>query len=297
MDLLATMRLYTRVVERGNVSLAARELGISQPTISERLARLEQHVGAQLIHRNARSLHPTDIGQEFYARSKKALELASIADDTPNALLSSSLRGSLRISVPFCLGGLELPIILNEFRSLHPELTYELNLYDGNRLPSPDGADTTIQFAPGQGTGQVSIPIGSQRYMLVASPEYVSRHGCIESATALKDHPFVEIVGDVASNEIILQAEGQIFPVSIATAWTVSNWRTAATLVMNCEGIGILPEATAKQGIFAGRLQRILPDHDIPSRSIYLLHAPAHNLPRKIAATIDHIRSHVARST
>jgi DNA-binding transcriptional LysR family regulator len=45
MDTLAAMRVFVRIVERGSISAAARDLGLGQPAVSERIARLEAHLG------------------------------------------------------------------------------------------------------------------------------------------------------------------------------------------------------------------------------------------------------------
>ena len=77
MDILAAMRIFVRVVERGNMSRAARDLGIGQPAVSERINRLERHLGAKLLRRNTRVVSPTDEGTLFYERSKRAIEAAA----------------------------------------------------------------------------------------------------------------------------------------------------------------------------------------------------------------------------
>ncbi|WP_040846570.1 helix-turn-helix domain-containing protein, partial [Nitrospirillum viridazoti] len=79
MDLLLAMRVYVRVVERGSLSAAARDLGMGQPAVSERIERLEAHLGSRLLLRSTRSLSMTDAGAVFYERARQTLEAAADA--------------------------------------------------------------------------------------------------------------------------------------------------------------------------------------------------------------------------
>ncbi len=76
MDLLAAMRVFVRVVERGNLSRAARDLGLGQPAVSDRIERLEQHLGVRLLLRSTRAVSCTDEGSLFYQKSKLVLDAA-----------------------------------------------------------------------------------------------------------------------------------------------------------------------------------------------------------------------------
>ena len=73
MDLAAALRAFTRTVERGSVTGAARDLGVSQPAVTKHLRNLELHVGARLVERSARIVRPTSLGQTLYEASRSAL--------------------------------------------------------------------------------------------------------------------------------------------------------------------------------------------------------------------------------
>ncbi len=73
------MRIFIRVVERGSMSAAARDLGIGQPAVSERIEKLEAHLGTRLLRRNTRNMSLTQSGNVFYERSKTAVQAAEHA--------------------------------------------------------------------------------------------------------------------------------------------------------------------------------------------------------------------------
>jgi len=288
MDLLSAMRLYIRVVERGNVSLAARDLGVSQSTISERLARLEEHLNAKLLHRSSRSLSTTDIGAEFYLRSKRVLELASLADETPNAVQSHSLRGTLRIATPSCLGGLILPPILDGFRRQHPDLNCELHFSDGPAAPFVDGADITLQF----NTPDAHPPaLGTLPRVLVAAPAYLQRHGWPQHPADLSTHGFIMDASDNEPQGLALLGPQGLLTAPVSPAWVVGNWRSVRTLVLNGAGIGIVPEKAVCEALADGRLQRLLGAFPVPARPVYLLHRRSDVSQEKITLAVRHIQA------
>lgn len=62
MDLATALRAFVRIVERGSMTAAASDLGVSQPAISRLLRNLEAHAGARLIERSPRAMRPTTQG-------------------------------------------------------------------------------------------------------------------------------------------------------------------------------------------------------------------------------------------
>ena len=78
MDLLAAVRIFLRVVERGTISGAARDLDMSQPSVSERIDKLERFLSARLLVRGSRKLTCTAEGRTFYEQGKHLLDAAEI---------------------------------------------------------------------------------------------------------------------------------------------------------------------------------------------------------------------------
>lgn len=95
MDLFSAMRIFIRVVERGSMSAAARDLGIGQPAVSERIEKLEAHLGTRLLRRNTRNMSLTQSGNVFYERSKTAVQAAehalSVNEENPRGCKAKSV--------------------------------------------------------------------------------------------------------------------------------------------------------------------------------------------------------------
>src|ERR1700749_1835080 len=99
MDQIAAMRSFRKVLEQGSFSAAARQLGLSKAAVSKQVSELEAYLGATLIHRTTRRLHPTDAGQAYFESSIAVLDELEAADAAVRHLQSEP-AGTLRISVP-----------------------------------------------------------------------------------------------------------------------------------------------------------------------------------------------------
>lgn len=278
MDMFAAMRVFVRVVERRSLSAAARDLGMGQPAVSERIARLEAHLGQRLLHRNTRSIVPTDIGATFYERSRKALDAAAYAESVGDA---ETLRGTLRVAVPHGLGEMVLPQILMRFRKKHPNLNIDLILNDRIADPVTEGVDLSVRLGDAPASGCVSERIGFVRRMLVAAPEYLASCPAIETPNDLKAHPFMRVAGLFNDNFLPLQFRDDELRVAISPAWTVSNWRPLHALLLAGAGIGVLQMPSCAEALAAGHLKRILPDYDVPGFNLRLLYPRTGAVPEK----------------
>ena len=96
-DRLAAMEAFVRVVETGSFSAAARQLRIGQPAVSKTVAQLEERLGVRLLVRSTRGLTPTEAGQNFYERAKRAVDEADEAEVAARGT-NASLSGVLRIA-------------------------------------------------------------------------------------------------------------------------------------------------------------------------------------------------------
>lgn len=121
MDMILAMRVYARVVERGSISQAAKDLHMGQSSVSETLTRLEKYLAVRLLMRNPRAITCTDYGMTFYNHSKIVLAAAAeaIRAVTPT---EDRLAGTLRLSSPCCFGETVVPELLALLYAAYPLL-------------------------------------------------------------------------------------------------------------------------------------------------------------------------------
>src|SRR5215470_13049907 len=95
----AELLAFTKAVEARSLSRAAAELGVPRATLSRRLARLEEQLGARLLRRTTRSLTVTDAGEVLYRHARIVLDAVNHAEESVRRS-DNAIRGDLRVSVP-----------------------------------------------------------------------------------------------------------------------------------------------------------------------------------------------------
>ncbi|TDR76490.1 LysR family transcriptional regulator [Paludibacterium purpuratum] len=286
MDLFSAMRIYTRVVECGGLSAAARDLGIGQPAVSERIRQLERHVGARLLDRTTRSVQPTDAGVRFYQQAKAALEAAEAAL-AGVAAQDAGLSGTLRIAAPHGLGELLLPPLLVALQQQHPALTVNLVLNDRFVDPVAEGVDLSLRVGALGNGGFIACPLGTVRRAILAAPRYLARHGTPTTPGELVAHPFIRIAG-LTSNETLplLDRHGAPCEAPIRTAWRCNHWRPLLEALLAGAGIGVLQLPACQTALADGQLREILPDYRLAPLPVHAIYPAGRHTPAKTRALL-----------
>jgi DNA-binding transcriptional LysR family regulator len=282
MDMLSAMRIFIRVVERGSLSAAARDLGLGQPTVSERVEKLEKHLSARLLYRTTRSVQATDAGARFYDYAKRAIEAAEEAEAAV-ASAETSLTGTFRIAAPHGLGEMTLPRLLIEFQKLHPALAIDVTLNDRFVDPMTEGVDLSIRIGEIGSGNFIARRLGTMRRLMLAAPGYIERHGQPREPAELAAHPFIRVAGFAADERLqLIGSDGVTVEAPIRTAWRVNHWRPLMEAVLAERGIGALFAAVCGREIAEGRLVPVLPSHEFRRVEVHAIYPPG---PRPAART------------
>jgi DNA-binding transcriptional LysR family regulator len=131
---------FERIVREGNFSRAARQLDITQPTISARIAALEQEIGGPLFVRGGRKIALTGRGENFLSYVQRALEILNEGIEAAR-LSEAGQRGRITVGTLQSLAGSFLAEAIVEFHNTHPEVDFYVRtghsdqvvemLYDG----------------------------------------------------------------------------------------------------------------------------------------------------------------------
>ena len=174
-DRLRELTAFVRAGETGSFSRVARELGVSQPSISRMVADLEARLGVKLLLRTTRRVTPTDAGRVFLERARQIL---GDLDDAENAARGvDGLRGTLRVALSGALGTREVIPRLPSFAAQHPNLGIELLMSDRTEDLIAEGADMALRLGPLADSGFGTRLLGKAPRLAVASPAYLARSG------------------------------------------------------------------------------------------------------------------------
>src|SRR5271154_3888346 len=188
------MQMFVRVVEKGSFSAVAKERGVGQPAVSKQISALEEELGTELIHRTSRSIALTEPGRDFY---ESALH---ILDDFENATSrigrgQTTPKGLIRVTVPPTFARLHLVSKLPAFFSAYPDMAVEIGVSQSPTTIIEDGFDLAIHSGDLPDSALVARRFAQTMIILVATPQYLARHGAPaspEDLTRFRSVVFVE---------------------------------------------------------------------------------------------------------
>jgi DNA-binding transcriptional LysR family regulator len=182
----AELLAFTQAVEAGSLSRAAAGLGIPRATLSRRLARLEQRLGARLLRRTTRSLRITDAGEALYRHARIALDAVREAEASVGRS-DATVRGNLRVALPPVVAGPFLDLVA-EFAAAHPQVRLEAYASTRHVDLHRDGYDVALRAGTLFEPGLVARTLARFEFVAVASPAYLKAHGTPTSPRDLRRH-------------------------------------------------------------------------------------------------------------
>jgi DNA-binding transcriptional LysR family regulator len=287
MDTLEDIAVFVRVVERGSFTLAAEDLGLSRAVVSKYLSRLEDRLGARLLHRTTRRLSLTEAGAALFEASRGALERIEEAEAAV-ARFQSAPRGRLRVSAPMSFGILHLGPALPEFARAHPGVSLDVRLDDRFVNLVEEGIDVAVRIGVLTDSSLVARKLGITRSIACASPAYLAEHGEPETPEDLAAHDcLVYSYLSTANVWRFTAPDGREVPVAVAGRLRVNNGIVLADAAVADYGIVMTPSFYVGPLIRAGKLQRILARYRLPELGIYAVYPQTAHVPPKVRAFID----------
>jgi DNA-binding transcriptional LysR family regulator len=274
---------FTKSVESRSLSRAAAELAVPRATLSRRLARLEQRLGARLLRRTTRSLSITDAGEALYRHARIALEAVAEAEATVRRK-DETVRGNLRVALPPIVSSPFLDL-LAEFAAAYPEVRLQAHLSTRHVDLQRDGYDVALRASGHLEPGLVARTLARFEFIAVASPAYLVAQGTPTSLRDLRDHrclmgfargelPETRWTGDGRS----IQLEGVFF----------SN--SPAMLVRLAErglGIAVVPSLAVQSQLQSGALVVVMPGLLRSEGRIALVYPERELVPPPARAFVD----------
>lgn len=282
--------LFTRIVELGTLSAAAREREAPVSQVTRSLARLEAACGVRLLHRSTHGLSLTDEGDTFLAYARRLLDTtAELAADISGKQNSPS--GWVRVSVSALLAECVLAPSLSGLYQRYPQLHIDINADDRMADMARDGIDIAIRTGTPRNDTLVARQIGTHGRTLYAAPAYLAAFGVPACVNDLQRHRLIASSVSPTLNRWTLGAAHSAKELSISGHTRSDNSALHLSLVLNGVGIGRLNDLMVQPLVRQGRLLPLLQDQFASeSIPIYAVTLQTRQRLPKIRACIDYWR-------
>ena len=291
---IGDLSAFLTVARAGGFREGARLSGSSASGLSEAIRRLEDRLGARLLHRTTRSVAPTEAGSRLLDRLGPALSEVEAAIDVVNGFRDRP-AGTLRLNVPVSAARLVLPALISPFLQAYPEIHLDVIVDDNFVDLLAAGCDAGIRYDERLEQDMIAVPIGprQQRFATAAAPAYLERHGRPEHPRDLLHHACLR--GQFASGALaIWEFEGDNETIRIEPSGPLTVRIGAATDLMvdaAIAGSGVIQlfEQWLRPYLDSGALEPVLQPW-WPSFSGPFLYYPGRRyIPAPLRAFVDFI--------
>lgn len=289
------MEVFAAVVERGGFSAAAKIFGLTPSAVSKLVTRLEARLGARLVNRSTRKLQLTAEGQAFHQRCVTIL--SDIAEAECEAAAGRAPRGRVRVNANVAFGNQVLLPLVPAFLAEHPELSIDLVLTDQVVDLIEERADIAIRVAPGplRGNQLMARKIGESGVAVVASPDYLTRHGEPKTPADLAKHNLIGFNFARSVEGWPFRVDGALISIAAVGNTQVGDGEIARQLAVAGVGLARLGRFHTQAEVAAGRLVTVLEDFN--PGDIEVIHAvylgQGGFVPARMRAFIDFLARNV----
>ena len=269
MDRLAAMEMFICVVETGSFTAASRRLNLGQPEVSKTIAQLEERLSVRLLIRSTRGLTPTEAGEEYYQRAKRAIDDINEAEVSARGS-GSGLTGRLRICAPVTFARLHILPHLGSFLARNPDLHVDVVLDDRHVDLISEGIDVALQLGELRDSSLIAHRLATCRLLILGTPAYFARAGEPRIPEDLLAHQAVVYTQrGGGGSKWVFNRQGEERIVNGRGRVRVSAAEGIRTLVLSGLGIAMASEWMFAPELADGQVVPVLNDWHLPTMDLW----------------------------
>lgn len=285
-DRAHALEVFANVVDKGSFSAAGRVLGLTPSAVSRTIDRIEARLGVRLLLRTTRALALTAEGQAYLQAARRIL--ADLDDAEQEIADQGAPRGRLRVSAALSHGRLCVVPLLGEFVRLHPHILVDIALTDELVDVAGGQADVAVRFGPLADSMLTARKIGETGRVIVASPDYLARHGTPRTPEDLHEHNCLNFNFRRVEPTWPFRRDGQDFSLCVKGDIEANNGETLGQLATHGVGITRVGAFSVATEIANGQLVPLLEDFNPGDvEQIHAVFVGGGNVPARVRAFVD----------
>lgn len=282
--------LFVLVVDEGSFSAAAERMELTNSVVSKRIGRLEDALNTQLLYRTTRKLSLTEAGSALYGKARLAKQAL---DDARNAVTAygETIQGKIRVTAPAVSSDLVLGDAIVSFCERYPNVEIELSVNNHFVDLINEGFDLAIRTARLEDSSLIARRLVDSHWMVVASPQYLKRHGQPNHPEELQKHQcLLYKSGQSRADQWLLNINGKENPTPVQGRFQTNNLGVLKQACLSNFGIAYLPRALVYENLKNGTLIAILNEYLNTSLGIYAVYPRTRQPDKKLALLVEHFR-------
>jgi len=287
--MLGSLELFCLAAELESFTAAAQAAGLNPAAVSRSVARLEERLGVRLFVRSTRRIHLTDGGRTYFEHCRQALSLMRDAESKITGEQSAP-SGLLRISIASPYGHYRVLPLLPKFRTLYPQVQFEVNLSNRNVDFTGEDFDLAIRGRTPPDSSLVARKLEDAELVLVASPSYLKRAGTPRSLEDLAEHDCLQFVLPSTGQFVpwLFSVDGRDIDLHTPPSYRcVDDYLGIVTLARQGAGVLQTYRYIVQDDLAAGRLHELLPQFGGRSRPFSLIYPNRQHTPLRVRALIE----------
>jgi DNA-binding transcriptional LysR family regulator len=290
---LDAMKLFVRVAELGSFAAVAQQLGVARSVVTRQIAGLEAHLGIKLMARSTRRLSLTSAGTAYLEKCRVILNLVEAAE-TDVAEERLTPRGNIRMSLPLSFGLKRLAPLLIDFSQRYPEVGLDMDYSDRRVKLIEEGIDLSIRITRRLDGGDVARKIGMGRMQVVASKNYLARHGRPQHPAELIHHECLGYTSGGIAQNWEFQVDGQLQSFPVRSRINANNGDVLTEAAAQGLGITLQPDFIIDSFLADGRVEAILADFPVAELGIYAMLPSNRHIPHRVRVLMDFLAAGLA---
>ena len=287
---LNDLALFTRVVERGSFTAAAKATGLPKSSVTRGIARLERELNVRLIQRTTRQRGVTDAGRELYERVRGAVGALEEATETVREH-GTEPAGVVRVTANPDASMMGIPEAVAELRETLPKIHVELILTSRVVDLVAEGIDLAVRAGPLADSTLVAKKIGVTNAGLFASKAYLKKRGKPAKLGELGDHDCILFRGHDGHGTWPLVGPRGHQTIELDGVASVDDFWCGANLIAAGVGIGMLPLFLAYR---RGGLEQVLPEYMMVGGPLHVVMPSGAYVPARVTAVREVLVRHLS---
>jgi LysR family transcriptional regulator, transcriptional activator for dmlA len=281
------MAFFSALVRYGSLSATARELSLSTPAISKRLAQMEARLGVQLLNRTTRRISLTSEGETYLAHARRILaDIEDMEQQVSSAVAAP--KGLLRVNATLGFGRSNIAPLISSFAKAYPDVQVQLQLTVNPPALTEDAFDVCIRFGEPPDARVMAKRIASNRRLICAAPAYLAKHGTPQKPNDLARHNCIGIrQGDEAYGIWHLTSARRTETVKVRGSLSTNDGEIAVNWALAGHGIVMRAEWDIAKYLQSGRLVQLLKTYQTPPADIYAVYPQRHQLSARVRVFVE----------